>query len=129
MPDRSSWRSHSFSALVSARDEARLDPDETASRCEKNVETRRIGVRAAPSELTDVERRVLAHERILQALIGHLADDDSDILEQLKARFGHSHNLGQFEQDYVSTDDYGDQFIRSIEREVDRRLRRNSPPG
>lgn len=74
-----------------------------------------------PSEVTELERRVLAHERILQALIGHLADDDPEILVQLKARFGSGHNLGEYEQSYVSTDHYGDHFIRSIEGEVERR--------
>lgn len=118
--------SRSFSAFSSARDEARMHPDDTNSRGNTNAEAGRGGANATPDEVTEVERRVLAHERILQALIGHLADDDPEILVQLKARFGSGHNLGQYEQNYVSTDDYGDHFIRSIELEVDRRKRRDA---
>lgn len=76
-----------------------------------------------PGEVTELERRVLAHERILEALIGHLADDDPEILVQLKSRFGSGHDLGVYEQDYVSTDHYCDHFIRAIESEVKRRKR------
>ncbi len=72
----------------------------------------------APSEITTLKRRVLAHERILQALIVRLAEDDSDILVQLKATFGSGHDPGEYEQDYVSTDHYGDHFIRSVERAI-----------
>jgi hypothetical protein len=118
--------SRSFSAFSSARDEALLHPHDANPSCDTNAEAGRGGANASPSEVTEVERRVLAHERILQALIGHLADDDPEILVQLKARFGSGHNLGQYEQNYVSTDDYGDHFIRSIELEVDRRKRRDA---
>lgn len=78
------------------------------------------GANAKPSELTVLERRVLAHERILQALIGHLAYDDPEILERLKLRFGAGYNLGEYEQDYVSTEHYGEHFIGIIEKEVKR---------
>lgn len=81
----------------------------------------RGGRAAEPSELTELERRVLAHERILQALIGHLANDDGEILLQLKLRFGSGHNLGEYEQDFVSTEHFGDHFIRRIEGEVTQR--------
>ena len=100
--------------------------NDTNSRGDTNAEAGRGGVNAEPNEVTEVERRLLAHERILQALIGHLADDDPEILVQLKARFGSRHDLGQYEQNYVSTDDYGDHFIRSIELEVDRREQRDA---
>lgn len=123
MPNRPPKTSRSFSAFSSARDEADRHPHETNSHGDTNVEEGRGGANAMPNEVTEVERRVLAHERILQALIGHLADDDPEILRQLKVRFGSGHNLGQYEQNYVSTDDYGDHFIRSIEQEVARRKR------
>lgn len=123
MPCKPPKTSRSFSAFSSARDEARSHPDDTNSCGDTNAEAGRGGANATPNEATEVERRVLAHERILQALIGHLADDDPEILVQLKARFGSGYDLGQHEQDYVSTDDYGEHFIRSIEREVDRRKR------
>jgi hypothetical protein len=119
-------KSRSFSAFSSASDEARLHPDRSILRGTTNVEAGRGGANATPNEVTEVERRVLAHEHILQALIGHLAGDDPEILDQLKARFGSGHNLGQHEQNYVSTDDYGAHFIRAIELEVDRRKRRDA---
>ena len=68
-----------------------------------------------PIEDTDLERRVLAHERILQALIRHVAEDQPAILERLKGNFSTGHNLGEYEQEYTSTRHYGDHFIRGIE--------------
>lgn len=71
-----------------------------------------------PIETTELERRVLAHERILQALIRHLAEDQPDVLGRLKTTFGAGHTLGQYEQDHTSAEQYGDAFIRSIEAAV-----------
>ena len=78
----------------------------------------RGGDRGGRVENTHLERRVLAHERILQALISHIAETQPEILTRLKASFGASHNLGEFEHDHTSTEQYGDQFIRSIEELV-----------
>jgi hypothetical protein len=72
-------------------------------------------VSAMNIENTDLERRVLAHERILRALICHIAEEQPDILMRLKQTFGQGHVLGEYEQDYVTTQQYGDQFIRAIE--------------
>jgi len=71
-------------------------------------------------ENTDLERRVLAHERILRALIRHIAEEQPDILMRLKQTFSLGHVLGENEQDYVSTQQYGDQFIRAIELAIAR---------
>lgn len=125
MAPNSPRTSRSFTAFSSARAEASLHPDNPNSGGCADAETGRGAASMKPGDLTEVERRVLAHERILQALIGHLADDDADILSQLKARFGSGHDLGQYEQNYVSTDEFGDRFIRSVELEVARRQRRN----
>jgi hypothetical protein len=76
------------------------------------------------AEATELERRVLAHARILQTLIRFLAEDKPDILERLKLDFGVGHNLGEYEQDYNSTEQYGDIFVRLIEQEIARRPRR-----
>lgn len=106
---------HSFTAFSSAaQDAARRQPEDASTASHTNQG--QGGANATPSETTTLERRVLAHERVLQALIVRLAEDDPDILAQLKMSFGSGHNLGQYEQDYVSTDHYGDHFIRSIER-------------
>jgi hypothetical protein len=71
-------------------------------------------------ETTHLERRVLAHERILQSLISHLAEADQELLSRLKHAFGTGHNLGDYEQDYTSTEHYGDHFIRAVEAMVGR---------
>ena len=45
-------------------------------------------------ENTDLERRVLAHERILQVLIAHMAESEPKFLDRLKAIFTRHHTLG-----------------------------------
>jgi hypothetical protein len=105
-----------FTAFASAREEARQHPDAGAAGVPKGRRgaSGLHGANASPSEVTELERRVLAHERILQALIRHIADDQPEILEKLKARFGSGPNLGEYEQNFVSTEHSGDHFIRSI---------------
>lgn len=66
-------------------------------------------------ENTDLERRVLAHERILQVLIAHIAEGEPKFLDRLRVVFAHSHTLGADEQDYVGTEQYARQFVRQIE--------------
>jgi hypothetical protein len=72
------------------------------------------------AEATELERRVLAHARILQSLICFLAENQPEILERLKLAFGSGHNVGEYEQDYSSTEQYGDMFVRMIEKEIAR---------
>ena len=115
--DNSPDNPHSFTAFSSAAQDAAQQRQEAAS-VAAQTNRGQGGANAAPSEITTLERRVLAHERILQALIVRLAEDDSDILVQLKATFGSGHDPGEYEQDYVSTDHYGDHFIRSVERAI-----------
>lgn len=122
MTNSSENESRSFTAFSSASEEARRHEAAQGG----GAGSGRAGANSKPDEITTLERRVLAHERILQALLGHLADDDPEILVQLKARFGNAHNLGEYEQDYVSTDHYGDHFIRSIEAEVVERKRKDA---
>src|SRR5690606_14233547 len=119
--DKSQKERRSFSAFSTAGEEARRH--DAAQDHAAAANAGRGGANGPVDEVTTLERRVLAHERILQALVGHLADDDSEILVQLKKRFGSGHNLGEYEQDYVSTDLYGQHFIRAIEAEVARRKR------
>lgn len=119
----------SFSPFSSAAVEAEWHSDDPIAAEQAKANRGRGGANGAPSEVTTLERRVLAHERILQALIGHLAADDPQIIEQLKARFGSGHDLGQYDQDFVSTDHYGDHFIRSIEVEIERRNGDRSAPS
>jgi hypothetical protein len=88
-------------------------PSASQKRKQRNVSAMNI-------ENTDLERRVLAHERILRALIRHIAEEQPDILMRLKQTFSLGHVLGEDEQDYVSTQQYGDQFIRAIELAIAR---------
>lgn len=121
MPQQLPQKWQSFTAFTSARDERCIPPEgiEVGRGSEFSSERSRTNVTS--SEATALERRVLAHERILRALIGHLAENDEDILVQLKSRFGNGQALGGCEQNYLSTDHFGDHFIRSIEAEVRRR--------
>jgi hypothetical protein len=52
-------------------------------------------------ENTDLERRVLAHEQILQVLIAHMAEAEPKFLDRLEQIFTQQHTLGANEQDYT----------------------------
>lgn len=69
-------------------------------------------------ECTELDRRVLAHARILQTLIRYLAEDRPEILQRLTSAFGIGHNIGANEQDFVSTAQCGESFIRAIEVQI-----------
>jgi hypothetical protein len=68
-------------------------------------------------ENTDLERRVLAHEQILQALMAQLAQSQPSFLDQLQGRFG-AVRRGAYEHDYVETADYAEAFLREVARLV-----------
>jgi hypothetical protein len=78
-------------------------------------------------ENTDLERRVLAHERILQVLIAHMAEGEPKFLDRLKAIFTRHHTLGADEQEYVNTAQYAEQFIREVESMQQDKASRRSP--
>ncbi|MFV3132043.1 hypothetical protein [Niveispirillum sp. KHB5.9] len=65
-------------------------------------------------ENTDLERRVLAHERILQILIAHMTEAEPKFLERLQEKFSKSHGLGANEHDFVDTHQYAREFIRTV---------------
>lgn len=65
-------------------------------------------------ENTDLERRVLAHERILQVLIAHLAETEPNVLSRLRDVFSEGHTLGAYDQDYTDTAGYAEQFIHAV---------------
>ncbi len=71
-----------------------------------------------PIENTELERRVLAHERILQALIEHIADEQPHILDRLNKSFGEGHDLGSCEQDFTSTAQYAEHFMQIIKNAI-----------
>lgn len=66
-------------------------------------------------ENTDLERRVLAHEQILQALISQLSRGEPEFLRELAARFASSRS-GAHAHDYTETADYAEQFIKAVVR-------------
>ena len=126
MADKPSKQRRSFSAFSSASEEAAQSPGASDATEIAPSNDGEHGANAKPSEVTTLERRVLAHERILQALISHLADDDPIIFDQLNSRFGVGHDLGAYEQDYVTTGHYCEHFIKSIEQQIAKRHARNS---
>lgn len=69
-------------------------------------------------ECSELDRRVLAHARILQTLIRYLAEDRPEILTRLTGVFGIGHNIGADEQDNLSTEQCGESFIRAIEVQI-----------
>jgi hypothetical protein len=70
----------------------------------------------AEPEDTDLERRVLAHERILQALIAHMAESQPEFVARLHSAFGGQMRVSRPEHDFTDTDAYADRFIRGIRR-------------
>jgi hypothetical protein len=65
-------------------------------------------------ETTDLERRVLAHERVLQALIAHMAQTEPRFIDHLRERFVDPMSMVQHEHDHRETDDYAEEFIRAV---------------
>jgi hypothetical protein len=67
-------------------------------------------------ENTDLERRVLAHEQILQVLIAHMSEAEPKFLERLQQIFVENKHVGWSEQDYTDTLAYAHQFIEQVAR-------------
>ncbi|MET3525501.1 MULTISPECIES: hypothetical protein [Phenylobacterium] len=66
-------------------------------------------------ENTDLERRVLAHEQILQALMAQLAEGQPGFLSRMHERFANTRR-GAHEHDYVETADYAEAFLHEVAR-------------
>lgn len=66
-------------------------------------------------ENTDLERRVLAHEQILQALMAQLEERDPGLLDRMRDRFT-SARRGAHEHDYVETADHAEAFLHEVMR-------------
>ena len=65
-------------------------------------------------ETTDLERRVLAHEKVLQALIAYMARTEPRFVDHLRERFVEPMSMARHEHDHRDTDDYADEFIRAV---------------
>lgn len=68
----------------------------------------------ASPETTDLERRVLAHERILQALIAYMARTEPRFVDHLRKRFVEAMSMARHEHDHRETDDNAAEFIRAV---------------
>lgn len=66
------------------------------------------------AETTDLERRVLAHERVLQALIAYMARSEPRFVDHLRERFVEPMSMARHEHDHRDTDDYAEEFIRAV---------------
>jgi hypothetical protein len=67
-------------------------------------------------EDTDLERRVLAHERILQCLIVHMTEAEPKFLARMQATFSEPMQMNRREHDFTDTDTYAEQFIERVAR-------------
>jgi hypothetical protein len=65
-------------------------------------------------EATDLERRVLAHERVLQALIAYMARTEPRFVDHLRERFVEPMSMARHEHDHRETDEYAEEFIRAV---------------
>lgn len=65
-------------------------------------------------ETTDLERRVLAHERVLQALIAYMARTEPRFIDHLRERFVEPMKSTQREHDYRETNHYAEEFIQAV---------------
>jgi hypothetical protein len=68
------------------------------------------------AEDTDLERRVLAHEQILQALIAHMVETEPRFLERLGKTFSHPVQVGPVRHNHTTTAIYAARFVREIIR-------------
>jgi len=68
------------------------------------------------AENTDLERRVLAAEQILQALIAHMVETEPKFLERLSDTFAHPVHLGPGRADYTGTAAHAARFVREVIR-------------
>ena len=80
------------------------------------------------AETTDLERRVLAHERILQALIAHITETEPKFLARLSERFSEPMQMVRREHDHTDTDSHAEDFIRAVVRLGEEPIREPTPP-
>ncbi|NBC19866.1 MAG: hypothetical protein GVY06_02270 [Alphaproteobacteria bacterium] len=59
---------------------------------------------------------MLAHERVLQALIAYMARTEPHFIDHLNERFVEPMRMAQHENDFPDTADYAEQFIRAVMR-------------
>ena len=70
----------------------------------------------ARRENSDLERRLLALERVLQVLVAHLGEAEPKVLARLTETFCVPQRMTQSEHDYTDTDSYAAEIVRSVVR-------------
>lgn len=73
-----------------------------------------LTIRPPSPETTDLERRVLAHERVLQALIAYMARSEPRFIDHLRWKFVEPMSMVRREHDYRDAHDYAEEFIRAV---------------
>ena len=68
----------------------------------------------APPETTDLERRVLAHEKVLQALIAYMARTEPRFIDLLRERLVEPMSKARHEHDHRDPNDHAEEFIRGV---------------
>jgi hypothetical protein len=105
-----SWRTHD--AGMFARERGSLEGQSN------NLKGRAMAPAGCLSKIkpqaTDLERRVLAHERVLQALIAYMARTEPRFIDHLRERFVEPMSMARHEHDHRETDDYAEDFIRAV---------------
>ncbi|WP_157139081.1 hypothetical protein [Asticcacaulis biprosthecium] len=81
------------------------------------------------SDNADLERRVLAHEEILQALIAHMVETEPRFLERLSATFRQPVHLEGDRQDDMATAAYAARFVREVIRLEEPKLVESQKPS
>lgn len=83
-------------------------------------------------QATDLERRVLAHERILQFLLAEMARGDAPLLDRLLVVFSPQGRKAH-QHDYTDAEDYAEAFIRQVaklnEEKAAQKLKVDYPPS
>lgn len=123
-----SEKSHGGQAQLDEAAEQRGDSDGMAVRTDKPSGKNRTRTSAAEEsgnrsmgryaavENTDLERRVLAHEKILQCLIAQMAETEPRYLDRLRSIFSRPGLLDRPEHDFTDTASYMDEFVTAISK-------------
>jgi hypothetical protein len=72
-------------------------------------------------ETTDLERRVLAHERILQALVAVIDETEPTFMARLKATLADGRGPGAGEHNFIVAEQHAERLIREVEARGERR--------
>jgi uncharacterized damage-inducible protein DinB len=104
-------------AITGASNAEQVDraENEAMTKLSKKSSTKKLNGQKA-DETTTLERRVLAHERILKSLIAHMTETDHRFLDRLRETY--CIKIKYREQDYTDTEDFAEEFVHAIEESV-----------